>query len=157
FAGITGTASRTSTAWIKTTEANRTFVSWGLNTVGKKWRIRLDATGGLRIEINGAYHYGRTYLADDEWHHTAVVLEDDGTPDCSETRLYVDGLPETTAAITSTAIDTDPTGVFRIGMATYDTVGFIGLIDEVRLYDRALSDGEVLSLAGRTSPVDKPF
>jgi hypothetical protein len=36
-------------------------------------------------------------------------------------------------------------------------VGFIGLIDEVRLYDRALSDGEVLSLAGRTAPVDKPF
>ena len=86
-----------------------------------------------------------------------MVLEDDGTPDASETRLYVDGLPETAAAVTSTAIDTDPTGVFRIGMATYDTVGFIGLIDEVRLYDRALSDGEVLSLAGGTTPVDKPF
>ncbi|MCF7974773.1 MAG: DNRLRE domain-containing protein [Phycisphaerae bacterium] len=157
FAGVTGTASRTSTAWIKTTEANRTFVSWGLNTTGRKWRIRLDVTGGLRAEINGAYHYGKTYLADDEWHHTAVVLEDDGTPNAAEILLYVDGLPETTAAVTSTAIDTDPTGVFRIGMATYDTVGFIGLIDEVRLYDRALSDGEVLSLAGRTTPVDKPF
>ncbi len=34
---------------------------------------------------------------------------------------------------------------------------FDGLIDEVRVYDRALSEGEALFLAGITSPVDKPF
>jgi hypothetical protein len=157
YAGVTGTASRTCCAWIKTIEANRVFVSWGLNTAGRKWRMRLDATGGLRMEVNGGYHYGQVFLADDEWHHTAIVLEDDGTPDVSETLLYVDGHPETTRDVLGEPIDTDPTGEFRIGKSTYDTAGFIGLIDDVRVYDRALSDAEILSVAGGTTPIDKPF
>jgi len=156
-AGVTGTGSRTCAAWIKTGEANRVFLSWGLNTAGKKWRMRLDATGGLRIEVNGGYHYGQAFLADDEWHHTAVVLEDDDTPDVSETLLYVDGLPETTRAVLDEPIDTDANGELRIGKSTYDSTGFIGLIDGVRVYDRALSAGELRHLAGRTTPADKPF
>ena len=157
YAGVTGTASRTCSAWIKTVEADRTILSWGLNTVGNKWRMRLDVTGGLRIEVNGGNHVGQAFLADDEWHHTAVVLQDDGTPDCSETLLYVDGLPETTHGVAGEPIDTDPTGEVRIGKSPYHTAGFIGLIDDVRIYDRALSDAEVRSLAGKTTPVDKPF
>ena len=35
--------------------------------------------------------------------------------------------------------------------------GWDGLIDDVRIYDRALSDAEIGLLAGRTKPVDKPF
>jgi hypothetical protein len=157
FAGPTGTTSRTCAAWIKTADANRSFMSWGLNTAGKKWRVRLDATGGLRIEVNGGYHYGQAFLANDEWHHVAVVLEDDGTPDVSETLLYVDGLAEATSAVQGTAVDTDATGEVRIGKADYDATGFIGLVDEARIYDRALSEAEILSLAGAQDPIDKPF
>ena len=157
YPAITGTGSRTCSAWIKTVEADRTIMSWGLNTTGNKWRMRLDATGGLRVEVNGGFHFGQAFLADDEWHHVAVTLEDDGTPDVNETLLYVDGLPETTRGIQSTAIDTDATGELRIGLSPYHTSGFIGLIDEVKVYDRALSAGEARSLAGKTTTVDKPF
>jgi len=156
-AGVTGTGSRTYAAWIKTLEANRVFLSNGLNTAGRKWRMRLDVTGGLRMEVNGGYHYGQAFLADDEWHHTALVLEDDGTPDVAETLLYVDGLPETTRAVLGEPIDTDPTGELRIGKSTYDGVGFIGLIDDARVYDRALSAAEIMGLAGMTESVPKPF
>jgi hypothetical protein len=34
---------------------------------------------------------------------------------------------------------------------------FNGLIDEVKLFDRALSPAELLWLSGKTSPIDKPF
>jgi len=34
---------------------------------------------------------------------------------------------------------------------------FTGLIDEVVIYDRALTGGELLWLAGGTQPFDKPF
>jgi hypothetical protein len=34
---------------------------------------------------------------------------------------------------------------------------FIGLIDEVRIYNQALSQEEITWLAGRTQPFDKPF
>ena len=157
YPGIIGTGSRTCCAWIKTLDADRTIMSWGLNTTGNKWRMRLDVTGGLRVEVNGGYHYGRTYLADDEWHHTAVVLADDGTPDVLETALYVDGLPEVTAADLDEPIDTDPAGVVRIGKSPYHDSGFIGLIDDARIYDRALSPAEIAGLAGKTSTVHLPF
>jgi hypothetical protein len=32
-----------------------------------------------------------------------------------------------------------------------------GAIDDVRIYNRALSPGEVAGLAGRTAPLYKPF
>jgi len=97
----------------------------------------------------------------------AVALEDDGTPDCSETLLYVDGRTETTSGIQSAAIDTDPAGMVRIGMSDYHQTGFIGLIDDARIYDRpvagrltravVLAPEEILWLAGRTTPVHKPI
>ncbi|MCH7559151.1 MAG: hypothetical protein IIB56_17100, partial [Planctomycetes bacterium] len=34
---------------------------------------------------------------------------------------------------------------------------FMGLIDDVRIYDYALSDAEIAWLAGVTKPFDKPF
>ena len=34
---------------------------------------------------------------------------------------------------------------------------FSGLIDDVRVYNRALSEAEILWLAGQTAPVAKPF
>ncbi|MBC8216966.1 MAG: LamG domain-containing protein, partial [Planctomycetes bacterium] len=60
YDGITGTVPRTCCAWIRTTTANRNIMSWGQNVAGQKWRMRVDATGGLRIEVNGGYHYGVT-------------------------------------------------------------------------------------------------
>jgi len=34
---------------------------------------------------------------------------------------------------------------------------FIGILDDLRLYDRALSPNEIAGLAGVTVPFDKPF
>ena len=33
----------------------------------------------------------------------------------------------------------------------------IGVIDDVRIYDRVLTEEEIVWLAGRTKPFDKPF
>jgi hypothetical protein len=143
YPGITGTAPRTLCAWIKTSDNNRTIMSWGLNTTGNKWRMRSDATGGLRIEVNGGYHYGVTNIADGRWHHVAVTFEDDGTPDVVDTLLFVDGQPETTLASQETAIDTETGGVVRIGKSPYHTSGFIGVIDDARIYDKVLTVEEI--------------
>ncbi len=45
-----------------------------------------------------------------------------------------------------------------IGVLKHDNLAryFPGAIDEVRLYNRALSHGEIAWLAGRTSPFDTP-
>jgi hypothetical protein len=157
YPGITGTGSRTCSAWIKTADTSRDIISWGLNTAGRKWRMWVNAEGALRVEVNGGFHYGKAFLANDEWHHVAVTLEDDGTADCSETLLYVDGLQDVTSGVGAAAIDTDPTGVVTIGKAPYHTTPFLGLIDDARVYDRALSAAEIMGLAGITQPVPKSF
>ena len=80
FKGMTGTASRTCTAWIKTSKASGEIVSWGSTDIGAKWIVRLNEDGTLRAEVSNGYLYGTTVLTDDQWHYIAVVLEDDGSP-----------------------------------------------------------------------------
>jgi hypothetical protein len=157
YPGVTGSASRTSCAWIKTAATAGDIMSWGLNAAGAKWRMWVYAPGVLRVEVNGGFHFGQANLADDEWHHVAVTLDDTGSADVADTLLYVDGLPETTAGSGGEPINTDATGMVRIGMAPYHTTGFIGLIDDARIYDRALSAAEIAGLAGITGPIHKPF
>ena len=140
--GITGTAPRTCCAWIKTTTANRTIMSWGQNVAGQKWRMRADATGGLRVEVNGGYHYGITNIADGRWHHVAVTFEDDGTPDALDTLLYVDGQLDATAASLDEPIDT-AAGPVRIGESPWHNAPFLGQIDDARVYDKVLTAEEI--------------
>jgi len=94
---------------------------------------------------------------DDEWH--CVVGQREGT----SIEIYIDGLLEGTGTADA---DYDLSGTSQhsayIGAITNHGDSslyklFNGLIDEVRLDSRALSDGEILSLAGRTAPVAKPF
>ncbi|MCP4453520.1 MAG: LamG domain-containing protein [Planctomycetes bacterium] len=88
---------------------------------------------------------------DDAWHHIAWV-DDNGTA-----TLYVDGhldggdfnYTRGTMALDTTSIG----GILRAAPSHF----FTGQIDEVRVYDRALSAGEALWLAGVTDPIDKPF
>ena len=88
---------------------------------------------------------------DDTWHHI-VWVDDNGTA-----TLYVDGLPDGgdfnytrgTMALDTTSIG----GILRENPSHW----FTGQIDEVRVYDGALSAEEALWLSGVTTPVDKPF
>jgi hypothetical protein len=159
YSGVTGTQSRTCSAWIQTTKASEEILSWGQNVAGQKWVFRLDTNGQIRAEVNGGYIVGTTDLRDDTWHHVAAVFETDETPDVTDIRLYVDGVQETVSTQLSKAIDTATDGVVRIGKSPWSGTGFFfeGLIDDVRIYDYALSAAEVASLAGRTLPFDKPF
>jgi hypothetical protein len=87
------------------------------------------------------YPYGKN-----EWHHVA------GTGDGINLRLYVDGI----------LIDTgnDPTTTYGISAAAFSVGGnvssagnyFPGLIDEVVVYDRSLTDAEIATLASGVIP-----
>gem|GEM_PF-5476737 len=54
-------------------------------------------------------------------------------------------------------IDTTDDNPFQIGCYGWQEAYFNGLIDEVRLYNRALSAGEALGLSGQTTPRHKAF
>ncbi len=150
YPGVTGTKSRTVCAWIKT-ETTGEIVSWGENVAGQKWIFRVQTSNGnagaIRVEVNGGYSVASTDVRDGQWHHVAAVLVDDGAPDANEITLYVDGSEEVISATNDEPIDTASTGVVRIGEAPWHYRPFVGLIDEVRIYDRALTQPELLELA----------
>ncbi len=84
----------------------------------------------------------RTSVADGKWHHVALV----GTP--GKQRIYVDGKLDVTGGLAGRA---DPKGaVARIGMTSSNfpsPSGLTGALDEVRVYERALSAAEVALLS----------
>ena len=95
-----------------------------------------------------------TKINDGFWHHGAGIR--DGT---SNWELYIDGNLEASSSTTVTASD----GYWlTFGARRRDnsdiTSYFNGKIDDIRIYDRPLSQEEIAWLAGRTKPFDdKPF
>ncbi|MCK4293980.1 MAG: LamG domain-containing protein, partial [Planctomycetes bacterium] len=161
YKGITGGTSRTMCMWIKTADAGgpapgngRGLIGWGTGADGRRWELvvnKQSASGrtvdALRVNVDSGTRTGQTVLTDSTWHHVAVILYDDGSPDADELHLYVDGAEETYSHTLDEPIDTGSNFDVRIGNGVSGTVLFYGgLIDEVQLYDRALSVGEVQSL-----------
>lgn len=98
----------------------------------------------------GGYRYGITPVNDGQWHHVAVVLDNDGTPNTNDVQIFIDGIVESSYSTSAVAINTQPAQNVQIGIFNYiDTTDryFIGQIDDVRIYDRALSYIEVAALA----------
>jgi VCBS repeat-containing protein len=151
--GVIRNEIRTTSAWIRQDVGNNsaTIISWGENTVDStKWVWRNNA-GRLRVEVrNGAVQTSAaTDIDDGDWHHVAM------TYDATNIRLYVDGNLEQTGAI---AVDTDRVHLLTIGEDSHsNNRNFGGLIDEVAIWDRVLSDAEIGDLynAGAGLPADE--
>lgn len=145
-----GYAPRTMAAWLKTDSVDsgyRAAVSYGLASAGQ----------AMFIAINGTTVYGGGYADDvsqssfwvvDEWFHTALTY--DGTT----ARLYGNGL-EIASGQKSWDLVLDRA---HIGQQINDYGEFWdGTIDEVYIYNEALSAEEVAGLAGKTAPVNVAF
>jgi hypothetical protein len=147
YKGITGTASRTCCAWIKTTSTQQgCILSWGADQAGQKWVFRTEANGTLSLAVYGGYVNTTTPINNGQWHHVAAVLNDDGSPSVNEIRLYVDGLLQGTTASTTQLIDTIASQDVMIGAyrsAGVPSMYFRGLIDDVCIYNRAIGIDEI--------------
>jgi MSHA biogenesis protein MshQ len=108
----------------------------------------------MRLWWNGGQidHRGTTDLRDDTWHHLAWV-RDKAT---NANYMYIDGRLEATNPTLGTDI-TFVTPHFIGGDNRANPPNFHGLMDDARIYDRALSQEEIAWLADRKQPFDKPF
>jgi hypothetical protein len=106
------------------------------------------ATGGSRLKLGfrggrvAAWKRGDGEMAAAAapapgWHHYAYTF--DGMTNV----LYIDG---TMAAMSTTAPDTGPAMVTRMGAGHNNDENFLGQLDEVRIYGRALNAAEVKAL-----------
>jgi hypothetical protein len=147
YKGISGGNPRTVSAWVKVESTGSTFsiVRWGTEAIsGGVWSNVINADGKLRAAVVGGSVVGGTTINDNTWHHVAIVLPDKEDVKVEDILLYVDGEQEsTTISLGSQTIDT------AVGMDVLISLdGSVGLLDDVRIYNYALSEGEIGALAG---------
>jgi len=97
-----------------------------------------------------------TPLETDTWYHIAYVIDEAS----QAVRIYLNGVLAETIAINGTPLFMRADQELHIGNSYGNTTPFeymYGTIDEVSIYNGVLSDAEVASLAGRTTPIYKPF
>ncbi|MFH0806481.1 MAG: LamG-like jellyroll fold domain-containing protein [Candidatus Brennerbacteria bacterium] len=146
---VNPTAAITVTAWIKSNSSSGYSGAWQLISKYSAYILGTGSTGGKNINFivytNNSWRYGTYYTVSDpqNWHFFAGVY-DSAT---QLKKLYMDGVQRTSDTVTSTInADTGP-----IHLAHRESVGvgvdhFGGVIDEVRIYDRALSATEIEAL-----------
>ena len=156
YLAFTGTDAFSIQVWIKTTmTAGGTLLSRHNSGIVAGYGLGLnDPNNGGPVEPSGSFYLyqsdsaalnsGPAGLNDGEWHQVVVVRDNSSL---SQIRLYVDGerVPEPTSAAALAHIN--PTsapfmigGVFSGGVPVSQYQGFI---DELRVWDDALSDAEV--------------
>jgi hypothetical protein len=91
-----------------------------------------------------------TTLAAGGWHHMVVICPGNGQQDVLFAKLYVDGTMQNVSRANMTVAGTqDSKGTFSIGAQSDGGYGALTKIDDVRVYNRALSPEEVLFLYKR--------
>jgi alpha-L-fucosidase len=139
-------------AWIKSADADEFWNriadkdyrrGYDLCLGGRKPNTK-DWSGQVGVEINGHFAFSDERVADGQWHHVA------GTYDGQVQLLYVDGRlqkPRTRWTGTISANNYDLCiGNTLVDYNPPEFLAFDGLIDEFRIYDRALSGEEIAGL-----------
>jgi hypothetical protein len=166
YAGISGTSARTISMWLKTTQTSplagkntSTLLAYGnadnCANPGYFLVASNDKYGGSAnypgISVDFPCNAAITYNAaiyDNKWRHVVVSMPNSGTT--SNLKVYVDGVLLTT--VNNIYVGSYNTGIgsnVQIGNDSYYYTangGFQGALDDVRIYDRALSPEEVQQL-----------
>ncbi|HUU23317.1 MAG TPA: LamG-like jellyroll fold domain-containing protein, partial [Phycisphaerae bacterium] len=145
-----GGGSFTLTAWILPlgTWDRKIFTKWddGTQRLQTEWQVFRDNKLWFGVgQADETYRVARgtTVPAAGQWHHVAAVAD----ANASELRLYIDGARETLQA------DPGWDGTIRsvdiplyIGRTFASTNYWNGCLDDVRIYNKALTGGEILDL-----------
>jgi len=144
-------------AWIRVPTSptgNDTFI--GTTTIGANSAHQLKVTSAKKVYViigdgtgNWATITGGTTLADNTYYHVVVTWETGST-----VKMYLNGtLDGTSAVLASIGTSTD----IRIGNAHNNSEAFVGEIDEVGLWTRVISTGEISELYNSGNGFAYPF
>lgn len=146
---LNSTSQITVSAWIKRvgTGTRQFFVSKGsANTVATtQYWLELTSGNVLVFELaSGSTEHkltsGFTLTDTQNWHHVV------GTYDGTTQKIFLDGVQDATTSTWSGALNALSDDVAIGNRSVFYDIPFNGSIDEVRIYNRALSAGEIQSL-----------
>ncbi|MBN1444444.1 MAG: LamG domain-containing protein [Planctomycetes bacterium] len=143
YKGVTGTGPRTVAVWMQTERARGQLLSWGKDDGGKMFILGF-IRAGVGVTPKGGYLYTLDKVHDGKWHHVVAVVEKAELPNLhDDVKLYKDGeiaVIDDIGLLDLWPLETGDEQDVTIGS------GYEGLIDDVRIYDRALSAEEVKAL-----------
>jgi len=136
----TGNVAYSISAWIKLTASSHTggiYIIWdGGTSAGTYLFFKVEA-GKISIGNYGASVTSANTLAVNQWVHVAVTRDTS-----NNVVLYVNGSSDTTGTLTLNLGNNNP----KIGALNTSVQNFNGSIDQVRIYDSALSAANVSTL-----------
>ncbi|MCG8450233.1 MAG: autotransporter-associated beta strand repeat-containing protein, partial [Pirellulales bacterium] len=159
-AAISGDSARSYAFWMKAEaaqEPNATMIGGGLDANGQRFDMRLQ-NANFRVEVGSGHvqvnvadatqNPNALALTDDAWHHVVVVM--DQGDNVNSLSLYVDGIQQLDngtvvngATIASQSGQALNTGAGPLAFGNSSTLtndrNFDGLLDDVQLYDAALT------------------
>lgn len=141
YPGITGNSDRSVEAWIKPSyiSTQQVITDWGSMPNGTRFTFNLIA-GKVRCELGGQGVTGSEVVTDGNWHHVAVTYSNTASP---KFRIYVDGILDTAFNLSAVTMNTSSTTKFRMGVRVDNNNNFIGLMDEVRIWDHQRSQAQL--------------
>jgi hypothetical protein len=138
-------------AWIKSSDnsgQNRLIIGENVGIQGTGWQFFIQEGGRL---VFGIYAPGWTFVTSsvdlpvNQWVHVAVTFNSAN----GAMQLYINGVPDSTNQYTGSlwAANTNPLKIGSLGTPT-GAAPFAGLIDEIKIYSRALSASEIAKSYG---------
>ncbi len=136
----------TITGWIRPEKvANQIILKKTIGTTASGFGLSLGSNNKISFQINGGTSTVQSltnYATDGTtWQHVAATF--DGT----NLKIYINGILDNTTAVASTAI-TPNTTALGIGAQSDGTTLYQGALDDVRIFNRAMTMGEIQALIG---------
>jgi hypothetical protein len=156
-ASLRATSALTMSAWIYPTN-----VGFGYSgIIAKRTAYLVDEAYDMYLDPNGHIYVDvqspddrfatDTTFQNNTWYHVAVVF--DGTvPADQRVRVYVNGILDVVAPESSANIEAYTSNLY-VGMLPNGGDPFVGTIDEVAIWTRALTQPEIVALASATGPM----
>ena len=153
-----GGSARTIAGWFNPsdgTHQHQSFFTYGQRVTGQRFSVTADRTA-VSVAVGG-HNWGVDSLSlSDDWHHVAATYEAGGASD--SIKIYLDGVLQTSATLAGSPQAMNTTA----GVAAFARIGrsddnryYAGSIDDVRLYDVALTAEEVVALHDGLSTADE--
>jgi hypothetical protein len=157
---VNGRTTLTATWWMKTSKTGEQAIVSGANsTQNNEYLLFFSSNLNFRHHDKGtSFNYAIPSISDNAWHHVAVV-RDAGT---NMVTVYTDGASRGSQSVTASALNVAAGGLVvgeeqdAVGGSFSAAQSFVGLLDDLRFYDRALNANEVAYLAAGNGPPPAP-
>ncbi|OED37191.1 hypothetical protein AB833_24395 [Chromatiales bacterium (ex Bugula neritina AB1)] len=155
ISNVSGLTEGTIAAWIRTSSLNHGTIFGASDSADPFSLMRLSIDGGnlkwlnLNDAVNNVTVTSTAPINDGNWHHVAVTVDSTGNT------IYIDGLPAASsytigdASINAFFSEISDIDAMTIGQSERNSITeyeFQGLIDDFRLYSRALNAADINEL-----------